>query len=181
MADELQGGNPRDDADHYLRANLAGKRKWNAFWTWRDKPIGEHGAAWEVLRAARLHVEKLNPREPNQDPPDCEGMVDGLWSGVEVTELVHRPTLEQSIKAQKQREAGKEPERPEVYFVWDREDLLAALQERLDAKDGRALKGGPYDRYVLVIVTNEFFLDRDSVGRFLQGATFRSDRITDAF
>jgi hypothetical protein len=181
MTDESQGANPRGDADDYLRANLAGKRKWNAFWTWPDKPIGEHGAAWEVLRAAGLHVEKLNPREPNQDPPDCEGIVDGLRSGVEVTELVHRPTLKRSIKAVQQREAGKEPDRPEAHFVWDREDLLQELQRLLDGKDRPKLKGGPYDRYMLVIHTNEFYLNRDNVGRFLEGATFRANFITDAF
>jgi hypothetical protein len=48
MADESQGPNPRDDSDDYLRANSAGRRKWNDFWTWRDKPIGEHGAALET-------------------------------------------------------------------------------------------------------------------------------------
>jgi hypothetical protein len=181
LADGSQVQNERDDANDYLRVNLAGRREWNDFWTWQDKPIGEHGAAWEVLHAAGLRVETLNPREPNQDPPDCEGRVDGLWTGVEVTELVHRATLKQSIKALKQRHAGKEPDRPEVHFLWGRDDLLAALRERLAVKDGRAPKGGPYERYILVMVTDELFLDSDRVERFLQGATFRVAFITDAF
>jgi hypothetical protein len=181
MTDKSQKPNRKDDSDDYLRANLERKRKWNAFWTWPDKPIGEHGVASEILHAAGCHVEKLNPRNPNEDPPDCEGIVDGIWSGVEVTELVHQKTLERSLKATKQRDAGREPERPEAYFVWDRVDLLAALQRLLDDKDRPKLKGGPYSRYILVIHTDEFFLDRDNVGRFLQGAAFRANFITDAF
>jgi hypothetical protein len=34
---------------------------------------------------------------------------------------------------------------------------------------------------VLVIPTNEFFLDRESVGLFPKGASFRTKLITDAF
>jgi hypothetical protein len=101
------------------------------------------------------------------------------WIGVEVTELVHRKTLERSIKALKQRAAGREPALPEAYFVWDRDDLIAAIQVLIEGKDVAKLKGGPYDRYVLVIHTDEFFLSRETVGKFLEGATFRSQLITD--
>ena len=38
-----------------------------------------------------------------------------------------------------------------------------------------------YERYVLVIHTDEFFLDSDSVERFLKGASFNTSLITDAF
>ena len=61
--------------------------------------------------------------------------MDGKWSGVEVTELVHQPTLERSIKAVRQRKNGVEPKRGEAFFVWTREDLLTAIQSRLDEKD----------------------------------------------
>jgi hypothetical protein len=171
-----------DNADDDLRVLVARKRKWSGFWTWLVEPrIGEHGAASEILRAAGLRVEEFVPRKRHEDPPDCEGRVDGLWSAVEVTELVHRPTLKQSIKAVKQRDAGKQPDRPEAYFLWDREDLIAELQRLLDRKDQLTLNDGPYDRYILVIHTNELVLDRDNVGRFLQGATFHANFITDAF
>ena len=71
--------------------------------------------------------------------------------------------------------------RPEAYFLWDREDLVQDLQRLLDGKDRPKLKGGPYERYMLVIHTNECYLNPDNVGRFLEGATFRADFITDAF
>ena len=163
-----------DDTNSRIAANA---RPWAGFWAWRDKPVGEHGAASEILRIAGIKVAKFVSRK--DDPPDCEGILDGQWSAVEVTELVHQPAFERSLKAIKERAAGREPEKPEAYFNWDRLDLLRALQERIEVKDAMTLKGTPYDRYVLVIHTDEFFLDSATVSRFLEGATFRARSITD--
>lgn len=127
-----------------------------------------------------MDVIGLHSREPGQDPPDCEATLDGVWSGVEVTELIHQPTLECSIKAIRDREGGREPEQPEAYFDWDRDSLLSALQALIDCKD-KPWKGGPYERCALVACTNEFLLDRNKVSRFLQGAVFRTKLITDVF
>jgi hypothetical protein len=127
-----------------------------------------------------VDVIGLHSREPGQDPPDCEATLDGVWSGVEVTELIHQPTLEYSIKAIRDREGGREPEQPEAYFDWDRDSLLSALQALIDCKD-KPWKGGPYERCALVACTNEFLLDRNKVSRFLQGAVFRTKLITDVF
>ena len=171
--------NDDEPADNLRKLIEKNARPWNSFWSWRDKPIGEHGQASEILKAAGLKVEGLVSRPEGQDPPDCEGLLDGQRSGVEVTELVHRPTLERSLKAIKEREAGREPKKPEAYFVWDRDALLSALQDLIDRKDAGKPKGGPYDRYVLVIPTDEDFLKRDAAHQFLQGATFRSRLITD--
>ena len=154
-------------------------RPWSSFFYWREKPIAEHGAATEILRHAGVKIGGLKSRPSNQDPPDCEGMLDRQWSAVEVSELVHRPTLERSIKAQRERTAGREPEKPEAYFVWDRDDLIDALQKRIDIKDKAKLKGGPYERYVLVMHTNEFSLESARVRKFLQGARFHCQQITD--
>lgn len=171
-------------ADNSDEANIraiinANVRPWDSFWYWRDKPVGEVGAAKEILQHAGIEMTDLVSRG-NQDPPDCEGKLDGLWSAIEVTELVHQPTLERSIKAQLQRAAGREPEEPEAYFAWQRNDLIAAIQERIDTKDAVTLKGGPYERYVLVMHTDELVLTSEAVGQFLQGATFNCHHITDA-
>ena len=126
---------------------------------------------------AGIKVGELVSRRDN--PPDCEGMLDRQWSAVEVTELVHRKRLERSLKAIKERVAGRETEKPEAYFVWDRANLFRAIQELIEAKDAVRYKGGPYERYVLVIHTDEFFLYSATVRRFLKGATFRAHLITD--
>ena len=168
-----------NDNDYDLGALiLANTREWNSFWFWRDKPVGERGVAREVLEAASVEVTDL--RSLDQDPPDCEATLDGQFSGIEVTELVHRPTLERSIKAIRQRARGEEPRKPEAYFNWGRDDLVDALQQLLDVKNSKP-PARSYERYVLVICTGEFFLDSGTVERFLQGARFSSGLITRAF
>ncbi|TWT02928.1 hypothetical protein [Reyranella sp. CPCC 100927] len=170
-----------EDIESLRRAIEANARPRNSYWAWRDKPIAERGAADTILRAAGLRVDRLVSRGEGQDPPDCEGMVDGLWSGIEVTELVHRETLEQSITAIRQRNAGRESRLPVAYFEWARGDLLAALQELINGKDKADLKGGPYDQYILVIHTDEFFLLPDTVARYVEGAIFDVKCITQAY
>jgi hypothetical protein len=63
--------------------------------------------------------------------------------------------VERSIRAIRERAAGKEPKRPEAFFDWDRDSLLSALRARIDRKQ-RRWQGG-YQRRVLVMCTNEFF------------------------
>src|SRR4051794_1479566 len=108
----MQGGADDDEPTEAIRANI---REWQTFWYWRDKPVGERGAAREVLTAAGFDLRDL--RSCASDPPDCEATIDGRRCGIEMTELVHRPTLERSIKAVRQRAAGREPDRAEAHFV----------------------------------------------------------------
>jgi hypothetical protein len=132
------------------------------------------------MRSGGVDVVDLVSRDEQKQPPDCEASLDGDFAGIEVTELVHQPTATRSIKASRERAAGREPKRPEAFFAWDRSNLLSALQDRIDGKQ-KGWKGGPYQRRVLVMCTDEFFLDRVSVDGFLQGATFRTEFFNDAF
>ena len=113
-----------------------------------------------------MKIAELKSRG-HDDPPDCEAFLDDLWSGIEVTKLLHQETREQSLKAIKQGKAG-------CYFPWPRDYFLKAIQDRIDKKDAAKVKGGPYERYVLVIVTGEMYLYRDQVREWLEGAEFRS-------
>jgi hypothetical protein len=61
------------------------------YWYWKDKPVEEAGAAEEVLITGGFLVEQLRTRP--DDPPDCEAIIDGQLSGIEVTELVHEKSL----------------------------------------------------------------------------------------
>jgi hypothetical protein len=169
-----------DDTDDLNRLIRINARPWNGFWSWRDKPVGERGAAQQILEAAGYKVERLVSREPGQDPPDCEAMLDDKWSGIEVTELVHERTLKQSLKATRRRAAGMVPERPEAHFIWERDDLLTALGRLLNRKDKKP-RGSSYDQYVLIIHTDEMYLDRERVEHFLKDATFKTNVITEAF
>jgi hypothetical protein len=168
-----------DDDDNFEQLVIANKREWNSFWFWRDEPVGESGAARNILEAAGVQVDDLRSLDPD-DSPDCEATLNGQFSGVEVTELVHRPTLERSIKAVRLRSRGEEPQKPEAYFDWDHDDLIVALQKLEDVKNSAKLKRS-YERYVLVIHTDEFFLDSENVKRFLKGASFNTNLITMLF
>jgi hypothetical protein len=65
-----------------------------------------------------------------------------------------------------------------VIFVWDRGDVLSALQARIEGKQ-EGWQGGPYQRRVLLMYTDEFH--RVRVGGFLQEATFQTTFFTDVF
>lgn len=162
-----RSGNTEPSGEESVRLIKANSRPWNGYWAWKDKPVGERGAAEEVLAAAGENVVDLRSR--TDDPPDCEAVIDGRLCGIEVTELLHRKTLEQSLKGNGQ------------HFVWSRESLLEEIQGRIDEKDRKKVKGGPYGRYILVMVTDEMFLTRDAVEEFLAGARFRAGRITDVY
>lgn len=171
-------------SDEHFTEDLASIIEENArpvhgYWAWmREKRIGERGAAEAILTAAGIEFEGLISRDQGQDPPDCEARIDGQRVGIEVTELVHERTLARSMKAIKQRGQGKEPDKPEAYVVWNRDMLLSALQERIKDKDEAEQKGGPYDRYFLVVCTDETFLNAMDVETWLTGATFQASRIT---
>jgi len=159
--------NEEDDDLSYLRAMIEKKRKINGYWDWPDRPIKEIGIARNILQRAGEEIIDLVNRNQGEDPPDCEATLQGQFSGVEVTELIDQETLEQSISGG-----------TKVFLDWDREQFLAALRARIDAKD-RPWKGGPYTRYVLVIHTDELVLSDEKVEQFLQGVTFHCRRLTD--
>jgi hypothetical protein len=113
-------------------------------------------------------VQQLHSRD--DDPPDCEAVIGGLRCGVEVTELLDQQTLQSTIQG-----AGQ-------HLVWEPDTFRDALQQRIDRKDQPAkVRGGPYDRYILVVYTNEFYLGRGDVENWLEGAAFQANFITDVF
>ena len=164
MSEEDNNEQEMDALAEAFRKKMRGA---NDYWFWRDKPEMEIGAVQEVLSKVGVRVQKLRP---GTNPPDCEGLLQGKRTGIEVTELVHRPTLEKSIKGEHQ------------YFLWDRESLLTELELIIERKDNpRNLKDGPYEHYILVIITDEFVLGYHDVSQYLEGAIFRCKMITDAY
>jgi hypothetical protein len=150
----------------------------------------ERGAARDVLTCAGLKVTDLRSRPDKQDPPDCEAIIGGQRCGIEVTELIHQKALERSLKRLDARPNGEVTPKPGaeayfrggVYFEWTAESFRADLQQRISRKDDASrVKGGPYDRYILVIVTDEFTLDRHRVERFLEGTTFNTRFIDEVY
>src|SRR5262249_14496261 len=106
---------PEDSPPNDLGAvGKANTREANAFLFLGDRPIMEGRAALDILQAGGVKVEGLISRKTGEDPPDCEGVLDGRFSGVEVTELVDQETLQHSIRATRDREAGKQSRHAEA-------------------------------------------------------------------
>jgi hypothetical protein len=138
------------------------------FWEFpQDKAASEIGGIRFALECFFPTFTNLRLRPENEDPPDCEADIDGKPCGIEDTFLMEP-------KARSARAKGEY-----MRVEWTRDKLLADLQARIDDKDGKKLKGGPYDRYILLIRTDEFDLDPDAVTEWLGGSTFKAKTITD--
>lgn len=115
----------------------------------------------------------VKSRGRGNDPPDCEAQdFQGNRIGIEVTELVD-PT---AIEALKQKGVYE-------WAEWDREKIIRAITERLDAKDKvERIKGGPYATYVVIIHTDEPSLNVRDVSNLLKDTHFpKRKRIGRAF
>jgi predicted nucleotidyltransferase len=152
--------------DRYARLRAGG-----SYWYWPDKPVAERGAAATILKGAGFAVERLVSCSDANLPPDCTATVDGVRTGIEVTELVHQRTLARSIKSSKT-----------MWFLWDQRAFIQEVQAIIAIKDGGAPRWqhGPYARRLLVVHTDEPYLNHEMVQRFLQGARFRTSFFTDA-
>lgn len=107
-------------------------------------------------------------RPSQQDPPDCEARdLTGLRVGIEVTELVDE------IANRDRRNRGLYR-----WAQWPPDRLLKDLQARISAKDDpAAIKGGPYDRYWIIIHSGEPALQLSFVEKVLNGHDFLSTRL----
>jgi predicted nucleotidyltransferase len=175
-----RGMNNRDS----LRIDVTSLRAVNGYWYYRDKTVAEEkavserGAATEILMAAGFSIERLVSCEDPNAPPDCEAKVDGIHAGIEVTELVHRESLELSIHSLRQPTGDGTT----WWFPWDQQAFADAIQRIIGKKeeDGLRWQGGPYGRRLLVVHTDEPRLNRDTVARFLDGARFNASFFSDA-
>jgi hypothetical protein len=117
-----------------------------------------------------LSMESLRGRGRGNDPPDCEAKdFLGNLVGIEVTELVDPAAIKAFINS-------------EIYAwaEWDRDKLIHAIDERLNAKDKPAqVKGGPYGSYVVIIHTDEPYLNATYVGNLLKDVRFGRRKLID--
>jgi hypothetical protein len=151
----------------------------DTYWDGPNRSVRERVAARTILQHAGFEVTGFVSRK--DDPPDCEGTLDGQWSAIEVTRLTNQEARAQSMKARRERVSGREPKKPEVYFQWERDDLLRELQKRITEKeaDVKRYSGGPYQRHVLLFHTGELVLTKATAEKFLEGATFRTQVFTE--
>lgn len=124
-----------------------------------NRELAEWGVLQEFANALAhddgLFFSQARHRDAGNDPPDCEALVaDGSRIGIEITELVD----DRSAAAAR---LGK----PYDWKDW-KGVLLPALEQILDRKDSPAeIKDGPYSEYVLLVFSDEPWLERDYVER----------------
>lgn len=85
--------------------------------------------------------------------PDCEIKTNsGELCGIEVTELVDAESIQRTEKGE------------DVYRQWSNEDIIEAIEERLNSKNTKT-HGGKYKKLIVIIHTDEFeivFDDRNA-------------------
>lgn len=149
----------------FLSKGSARLKAANSYWYWPDKPVAERGAARTILEAAGHGVSGLVSCSDANLPPDCAAIVDGVQTGIEVTELVHEKALKRSIRSNQT-----------LWFLWNQAAFIEELQSIVTIKsaDGVRWQGGPYDRRMLVVHTDEPYLDEERVTQFLAGHQFKT-------
>lgn len=142
-----------DEVSRILRQSVERQRGYADFFEWPDKATKEWGIAQEFLKelerdgGPKVISGKQHPSGENS-APDWQFTVDGgeTW-GVELTELVNQKAIEATKR-------GKQ-----VFAPWPDDELIAKFQSRIAEKDRpEKVKGGPYDRYVLLIHVDEDML-----------------------
>ena len=160
-----------DSLSVHLKKKNSRLRAANSYWYWPEKPVAERGAANTILEAAGFAVEQLVSCADANLPPDCAATVNGVHAGIEVTELVHEEGLAKSINSQ-----------TTWWFLWDQQAFAEAVQMIIATKEGDVARwqGGPYGRRLLVVHTDEPYLDQERVSRYLQGQRFKTTCFSDA-
>lgn len=136
-----------------------------------DRAIAEDGVLREfqnsLAEQGQLFFREAAHRGQGNDPPDCEAVgAGGIRVGIEITELV-------DPKSAAAARAGS-------HYEWKdwREDLLPALQLVLSKKDSPSdLKGAPYQEYVLLVFSDEPWLEHDRVRRQLSEHKFKPTQL----
>jgi hypothetical protein len=107
----------------------------------------------------------------NDQWPDCqvEEIISGKLCGIEVTELVDSECIRLN-------EMGKN-----VYRAWDKNDLIKAIEERLNTKNNKS-HGGKYKKLIVLIHTDEFEIRYDEYSSFIEQHRFsKMENIDEAY
>jgi hypothetical protein len=124
-----------------------------------DRALAEWGVFQEFTNAlaheGNLFFRDARHRGDGNDPPDCEAVsVDGERIGIEITELVDGRSIE-----------AARLDKPYDWKDW-KGALVPELQKLVHRKDKPGgVNGGPYSQYVLLIFSDEPWLERDHVER----------------
>lgn len=158
---------PRNEWQELAEDLAANHRPHAGHFSWEtDRSVAEAGVLKEFGEALALDGQSFFSqalhRGPGNDPPDCEADDNaGGRIGIEITELVDPA----SAAAARDGQAYDEKD-------W-RRDLIPTLDCILRKKDAPvALKDPPYSEYVLLVHTDEPWMELDHIRRSLAGHVF---------
>ncbi len=158
---------PHNEWEELAEDWAANERPHAGHFSWEtDRSVAETGILKEFEEALALGGQKFfsqaRHRGPGNDPPDCEADANaGGRIGIEITELVD-PASAAAARA------------GQVYDWTDwRRDLIPTLDRILRRKDAPvALKEPPYSEYVLLVHTDEPWMELEGTRRSLADHVF---------
>jgi hypothetical protein len=145
------------------------------FYNGPDRSAKEYRLAIEFIaaldREGGPRIVGVSHHGPGEDPPDCRLITEvGKAWGLEITELVNRKAIEKT-------RLGRS-----VYAEWSDAALISDLSGSISRKDDPAkVKGGPYDRYILLIHTDEDGLLADRLQNVVGNRSFDTRMIDDVY
>jgi len=124
------------------------QRKYASFFEWykREKSIKEVGVVRSLLGSISKQGSPIykNLRASEKDPPDCLAETgNGAMVGFEVRELVDKNAIELNERGEA------------VYRDWTNYEVVEELQKIIKEKDSKTYIGGPYEKLILIIPTDE--------------------------
>jgi len=154
-----------NDIDN-IREFIKVRRKYASFFEWykREKSIKEKGIVESLLESLSMDGSAMyqNLRASENDPPDVLAeTVSGALVGFEVRELVDQSAIELN-------ERGRQ-----VYRDWTNSEVIQEIQKIIDEKDNKNYIGGPYEKLILVIPTDEPVLTHRQLKPLLETHEFK--------
>ena len=159
----------RDEVGRILAASLGKQRGYADFFDWPDKSVKEWGIARSFLEELErdngptIVSSKQHPGGPNH-APDIQVAIDTgeIW-GVEITELVNQKAIEETKRG------------TQAFAVWPDDDLVTKFEALVAGKDrSEHVKGGPYDRYILLVHVDEDMLPAERLQELLGSRNFQT-------
>jgi len=166
----------RDEVGKILRQAAARARGYADFFDGPDKSLKEWGIAQTFLEelqrngGPKIRCGKQHPGGANHAPDFQIITADGGIWGVEITELVSQKAIEATKRGE------------EVFADWSDAQLIAQFDAIIAKKDDSSnVKGGPYDRYVLLAHVDEPILTQERLETALGGRTLRTRLIDELY
>jgi hypothetical protein len=160
-----------------LERQLADKKQrgYADFFDWPDKCQKEAGIMDEFVKGLErdgLKIEsgKQHPGGQNHAPDfQLITRLHGTW-GIEITELVSQCAIEETKNG------------TPVFAGWTDDELISGFHTLVNRKDNpENVRGGPYDRYILLVHVDEMMLAADRIAKVIGTSNFTTHLIDDIY